>query len=194
MKFKEYLDEQKQVGTIYHFTTGKSFRKMLDNNFRDKYNLELFELFSKNDHLSCTRNFCLADDPLGDISVTFGYNVRINIDGTKLSNKYKIRPILGLTNNENPFDIKNKDAERVNRSNAENEEIITSKTKTFKIKDFITSITISGDDKLYNSVKESVEKLGYSIEYQRKFKPLKEDINYMENMKESNIIGVSDEI
>jgi len=175
--FKELI-EAKQVGVIYHFTTKSSFTKMIKNKFKN-LGLELFELFSLNGVVSCTRNFSLAEKPFGDISKACGHTVRINIDGDRLSNKYKIKPVLGYTDTHYPL-LMDKNLERVLRSEEENEEMILTKgtNKTVKLKDYIISITISGDKEYYESIKNEVQKLGYEILYQRKFKPLKEDISY----------------
>jgi hypothetical protein len=174
MEFKEYLEEWKQIGVVYHFTTEYHIEKMVDSELLSKYGLDKFEMISYNGVISLTRNPRLAENPLGDISKRNGFYVRINIDGSKLSNKYKIRPLRGLDTSVNPLcgdDILSK---RVPKEWEENEEIVipVSKNKTIKMKNYIKSITISGNKKIYEKIKDKVENI--PIFYERKFTTLKE--------------------
>lgn len=73
--FKQHLEEAKQVGIIYHFT---SFDKMIRI-------LEADMMKSEYGYISFTRNYKLA----------YGSNnVRITFDGDKMSNKFKIAPFV----------------------------------------------------------------------------------------------------
>lgn len=87
-KFEEFcLNEEKQVGIIYHYTNLWSLIDILKDDFlipkSDDSNFKYVSFTrDKNFHKSKTRN----SDGIG------GTSVRIVIDGTKLSNKYKIEP------------------------------------------------------------------------------------------------------
>lgn len=84
-KFDEYfLNESKQVGIIYHYTWLKKFYDILESNM----------LIAEKKHqigkpyISFTRDKNLHNrNPFG-----IGQDVRIKINGDKLSNHYKINP------------------------------------------------------------------------------------------------------
>ena len=195
MKFKDYLNEAKQVGNIYHFTTLDSLNKLLDDNFQSKYNLEILEFIARNDKFSCTRNACLAQDIFSkDISIKKGYIVRIAIDGNKISNKYKIKPQNGLDDNS---------SEKTNLNNTigkkyhEFEEQLISKSKTFKLKDYIKQIDIQNSgksDKNFNKIILQLEKNKINYDLVRLFTVLKESeipfINCAQNGYELKLINL----
>jgi len=86
IKLIDILNEAKQVGTLYHFTTLQSLLDILKTN-----TLKTSNKFEK-DKLPTVS---LTRDKLGDIGGVGGTGtktVRISIDGNKLSNKYKITP------------------------------------------------------------------------------------------------------
>jgi len=97
MTFREYAEliESKQVGIIYHFNTEVNFKKMIRNELN---------LVSFNGCISCTRNALLPMTPIGDISIKYGYTVRLNIDENKLFHKYKIKPVRDSIDNSNILD------------------------------------------------------------------------------------------
>ena len=71
------ISEGKQVGTLYHFTSYKKLGKIVESNF---------VLTAKfHEYVSFTRNKYMKSD-------TISQNVRITVDGDKLSNKYKFEP------------------------------------------------------------------------------------------------------
>ena len=149
--FREWLREKelfeaKQVGTIYHFTKPENIIYLIDKNRQAEYGLEIFEFFSMSGNFSTTRNASLTSDFTHPIlSAKKGYSVRISLDGDKISNKYKIKPIRGL--NDNDFDVFGKNKERVPLKWGEDEEVIIGNNKkkdesTFKLKDYILQIDI----------------------------------------------------
>jgi hypothetical protein len=81
---REYLNENKQVGLLYHFTNLSSLNKILDENKMNgsfMYEENGIELYG----VSTTRNKNLNYDSQKN-------NIRITLNGDKLSNNYKIKP------------------------------------------------------------------------------------------------------
>lgn len=177
---RDKLLESKNVGIIYHFTSVNQFEKIIKNNFN---------MISNNYVFSCTRNARLSENPNGDISKKKGYVVRINIDGNKLSDKYKIKPFLGYTLPINPLIKQSEFKEKVPRDWGENEEIVYSVKKnrdnteyifkSIKLKPYIKSITVSPVDiEDYNKLKNIEKQINIPIEYVKKFTPLKESFMF----------------
>lgn len=171
MLFSKFLKESKQVGIIYHFTRIDFFKKMVDEELLKQHGMETFEMISHNGVISFTRNPRLVEYVLGDISKREGYIIRLNVDGDKLSNKYKIRPIRGQKSNLSPF-IKN-DKGLVPREWEENEEMVIPKG-TLKLRPYIKSITVSGDMEVFDYVKTHTN---FPVNYERKFKQIKEGVD-----------------
>lgn len=146
--FKEFVSEAKQVGTLYHFTKVKSLQMMLDtSNFVvSSFNQEVFSL-TRNPELSHLAIF----HP--QINIQNGYIVRLNIDGDKLSERVKVRPLLGLIDNSGDvFNLKNK--YRVPKDWREWEEVIP---VGVNIRKYIKSVSILDDGS--EEVKHLVESL-----------------------------------
>lgn len=84
---REYLNESKQVGPLYHFTDFFSLKKILTSNtmIGSYGNQDI-----KGRYISTTRdkNFYKSDPNLGVENL----QVALIFDGNKLSNKYKIKP------------------------------------------------------------------------------------------------------
>ena len=82
--FKQFINEQKNVGLLYHFTNTNSLNKILEE---DKMNGSF--MYEENDvelyGVSTTRNKNLNYDKNKN-------NIRITLNGDKLSNNYKIKP------------------------------------------------------------------------------------------------------
>lgn len=81
IKFSDILREAKQVGPLYHFTSYGRMILIVKDNFVLKPKI----LTSESDYLSFTRNKQMISDSVPS-------NVRITVDGDKLSEKYKIEP------------------------------------------------------------------------------------------------------
>lgn len=131
--FREFLEmkEWKQVGIIYHFTKLANLEMML------KYN---FLMVSRNNHFSTTRKYNLPTHNKGDVTLSRGYNVRIQIDGNRLSEKYKIKPLRGATHPTN--DIFQNNVSRVPYWYEENEEVILNIEDGLELKNFILGVDI----------------------------------------------------
>lgn len=116
MRVKDLLkmNEDKQVGTLYHFTTLNRLHDIMKQDVP-------FRMYSLNGEIfSTTRNAIL---PMLNNDLK-NSTVRITIDGDKISEKYKVKPLLGLIDNEKDvFDHKH-NSYRVKRSSGENEEAI----------------------------------------------------------------------
>lgn len=168
--------EAKQVGNIYHFTKLENLIKMIDHDFNQQYGREIFELLSHNTHLSCTRDYCLASRPYSnDINVSKGYVVRITLDGDKMSEKYRIKPVKGLATNDS--DVFNTKLNHLRTSNKESEEIVTNKS-SYKIKPYIKRIDISyvasKDMKIAEEVIKQLNSEGVIASISRKFEKIAE--------------------
>ncbi len=171
IKFREWLREQevneaKQVGTIYHFTRPHNIVHLLNKSKQEEYGLEILEFISMNGNFSTTRNSSMTSDFTHPIlNAKNGYIIRLALDGDKLSNKYKIKPIRGL--DDNSFDVFG-NGKRVPLKWGENEEVVLgNKTKkdenTFKLKDFLLQIDIvhipSMSKEETMEIKDNIEKL-----------------------------------
>lgn len=160
--FQSIVTEGKQIGTVYHFTTNESIMMMTNEELLKQHGMEMFQFISHNNFISLTRNPRLAENLFGHISKKRGYYVRLDIDGDKLSNKYKIKPIRGVMTDDPPFNNDNK----VPLKWGENEELVIPKGKSLKMKPYIKSITFSGNDKMFDIVKK---RLDIPVYYERKF-------------------------
>lgn len=131
MKTLKQMKEAKQVGTIYHFTTIERLHDMIHQEHP-------FELKSHNEStISTTRN-----PQLPIHNKTFkDHGVRIALDGDKISEHHKVRPVAGLTDNApDVLNHKHNDGYRVKRSSGEHEEAILH--HPFNIKPYIKHIHI----------------------------------------------------
>jgi hypothetical protein len=88
---QEALDEAKQVGILYHFTSYSGLLKIAQDGMKLKdfvaANIDKVKLgdYNQDTYVSFTRNRDLTSD-------TVFRQCRITVDGTKLSNQYKITP------------------------------------------------------------------------------------------------------
>ena len=178
MKFKEYLDEQKQVGTIYHFTKKENLLKLIKKT-PSALKTDIFEFISYNGHISTSRNFNLSDD-ISNKGTSFSldiYNIRISLDGTKISNNFKVKPIAGFNSNDEDIHNQAKNSDRVLRTDGEAEEVIKSK-KSFKLLQYVKQVDIynysSKDKAFFEEIEHILSKLNIPCNLVRKFKPLKE--------------------
>lgn len=171
VKFRKWLREQevneaKQVGTIYHFTRPHNIEHLLNKSKQEEYSLDVLEFISMNGNFSTTRNSSMTSDFTHPVlNAKNGYIVRLALDGDKLSNKYRIKPIRGL--DDNSFDVFG-NGNRVPLKWGENEEVILgNKNKkdetTFKLKDYLLQIDIvyissmTKDETI--EIRDNVEKL-----------------------------------
>lgn len=154
--FKEYIEEAKQVGTIYHFTTLPSLYHMI-------HQVEPFKMESSNgETISATRH------PALHINKHFSdCRVRISLDGDKLSENHKIRPVAGFSYNQSGVTDVNSPHPRISRHSGEAEEAIL--TYPLNIRKYIKHIHIlpSKHDSLYPEVHEKLTKLNISHKYGR---------------------------
>lgn len=100
---RENLNEAKQVGDIYHFTSYENMISIIDSDFKLKSSRKDGDTES---YISFTRNRNMT-------SPTIYRDVRITVDGDALSNKYKIEPFADV---KAGFGRKSKDEseERIN--------------------------------------------------------------------------------
>lgn len=106
--------EGKQVGIVYHFTKFTNLQYMVKPP-------SPFTLFSRNGYASFTRNRYMN---LPMYSPNFReYDVRIALDGDKLSDRYQIEPIAGRPDDK-PLDPKDIKRPTTARSSGEAEECI----------------------------------------------------------------------
>lgn len=178
---QEFINEAKQIGTIYHFTTLNGLKSLLNKDELNKFGCDILTFYSHNSYLSTTRNYALSTDMYNNDFPLAKYNVRIAIDGSKLSNKYKIKPVAGYTLNDKDIFNQDKNFGRVKRSTVEYEEVVCplKGTKYFALKDYIIEIQILpsfSDIEDIDKLKSILKKLKVNIPINtgRKFKPLKE--------------------
>jgi len=82
IKLRDILFEAKQVGVIYHYTTIDNLFSIMKRNYLSSGK------FEDDNSISFTRDKLFANTPRTNI----GTDVRLVIDGNKLSSKYKIEP------------------------------------------------------------------------------------------------------
>jgi hypothetical protein len=123
--FKQFIYEGKQVGLLYHFTNNESLNKILDEN--KMIGSFMYEENGKDIYgVSTTRNKNLNYDFKKN-------NIRITLDGDKLSNNYKIKPKDYWYRQYNiPFNPQTVDEDE--------ETILTPKGYIYNIKNYIISI------------------------------------------------------
>jgi hypothetical protein len=91
MRFKTFLSERKQAGSLYHFTDIYNIETILkSNSLQSLNNLQNKKLGKV---ISTTRNKKgMSLRGKGDDKSFYG-STRIELDGDKLSDKYKIKPV-----------------------------------------------------------------------------------------------------
>ena len=85
---KEVIDEAKQVGKIYHFTSYKYMDQIVSSKFRLVTGWMKYGTHDKKEFISFTRNKNMP----GSTLTTVPNEVRITIDGNSMSDKYKFEP------------------------------------------------------------------------------------------------------
>ena len=86
LKSYTQINEAKQVGLLYHVTSMDGFHNIVNSNFIFKSQLNSGIKGKGEASISFSRK------PKGDFMPTLGRMVRFNVDGDKLSHKYKIVP------------------------------------------------------------------------------------------------------
>lgn len=178
-EFKQTLEEAKSVGIVYHFTKPEYLNMLIDKNFQMR-NLGVdteFTMWAEKG-LSLTRNKNLPMMPIAknDFSTKNGYTIRLVVDGTKLSNKYRILPVAGLEYNQNDpaevLDIRNR--HRTPRRYGESEEFVLPKNGVVNLKDCVVRVDILKDsstsEEWRDETKNKINALGIECNIVRFFK------------------------
>jgi hypothetical protein len=140
IKFIDILKEAKQVGDIYHFTSIDNLANMLKEyksvTLDDNYSSEAGE-----GYFSFTRNPNIPS--LSD----FQKQVRLKLDGNKMSNKYKFEPYADTSSSEDYYK---------QGKNFESEERISAKKNpTIDLTPYIESVVLISIDKIKKEYPES---------------------------------------
>lgn len=191
---KNILSEMaKQVGDVYHFTKQENLESILDSG----------KLMTRSGHVSTTRNYNLPYDfnqvnGNYDLSHKRGYNTRITLDGNKISEHHKIKPLNGVTAAvDDAHDITKYKNNRVSRHEHEAEEAIHG--KSIDVLKYIKHIHVvpQSEEHIHhynNILRPKLDKLKISHSIGRKFHPSKNeelDIYYSrEKLNESFNIEV----
>lgn len=184
------VEMAKQVGNVYHFTRQQNLESILDSG----------KLVSRSGHISVTRNYNLPHDFNQvkhnlDLSHTKGYNIRLTLDGNKISEHHKIKPLAGVTAElDDAHDTTKYRNSRVSRHEHEAEEAIH--TKSLHVLPHIKHISIlpnseEGIKHAHEVLKPKLEKLGIPHHIGRKFHPYKTeetDMGYVSTKLNENFI------
>ncbi len=93
MRYKQFLTEWKQVGTIYHFTTFDSTIQILKMGYLRNAPMRNYVSFTRN----CNMKYGAGTDQVWG-------SARLVFDGNKLSEKYSIEPFCDVHNEINRRD------------------------------------------------------------------------------------------
>jgi len=163
MKTLKQIREAKQVGTIYHYTTIEKLHDMIHQDHP-------FTMHSHNgETISASRNSNLPMQ--GGYNKSFSeHGVRIALDGDKISEHHKVKPVAGLTDNESDvMNHKHNDKYRVKRSSGEAEEAIFK--QPLNIHKYIKHIHIikhrNHDDYFEHHIKPKLTELGIKHTYSK---------------------------
>jgi hypothetical protein len=91
--FADYINEGKQVGIIYHFTSLTKFKSILNSDCLLGSQMNQYDKNDENFYISFTRNKNLFKQKHLGID---GNLVKITLDGDKLSNTFKFSPFNAL--------------------------------------------------------------------------------------------------
>jgi hypothetical protein len=139
ISFKEFCNEAKQIGVVYYFTTYETLVQILMQNA----NTFKFNVFSNNGKtISLTRNQNLPNYNGGHLSAFKTRRVRVALDGNKISNKYRVRPIAGLIDDEPDVEDLKHNEYRVNRNSGESEEAMFYNGESVDLSPYILQIDI----------------------------------------------------
>jgi hypothetical protein len=87
IKLIDILKEAKQVGDIYHFTYSKYLKNIKSKGLKFNPDNSDLEIYKNKYYISTTRE----KNP--DWIYSDEYNIRITLDGDRISNHYKVTPI-----------------------------------------------------------------------------------------------------
>lgn len=174
--FKDFIAEAKQVGTVYHFTTLEALYTIVTQS-------EPFLMGSKNgETFSMTRNPSLFINPHFREC-----GVRITLDGDKLSEKYKVRPVAGFSYDQRGVLDVHSPEPRILRSKGEAEEALIQ--LPINIRKFIKHIHIfpsPNDERLYSEIDKRLNDMGISHKYGRAMTnhTKNEELDFSEHIRE----------
>lgn len=171
--FKEYISEAKQVGTLYHFTSVDRLHQMIHQD--EPFNLESLN----RETISTTRNPQL---PVHNAQFR-PCNVRIALDGDKISEHHKIKPIAGVSDDSGDvFNHKHNEKHRVKRDSGEAEEAIVK--HPLNIKKYIKHIHIiknrDTDDTVEKHIVTKLKELNIPYSHTKSYSlgSIKEDLSH----------------
>jgi hypothetical protein len=134
------INEAKQVGNLYHFTSVENLLNILNDGFLEP---------NEQGQVSTTRNKKVDVYPfMGEVP---SYLSRITLDGDKISNKYKIRPY------NYDEDIIPQDREPAYLSKFEYEEQIITNSKNLSLYPYLVKIDLFIKNKKNEDVSEVID-------------------------------------
>tara|TARA_R110002050_G_scaffold37148_4_gene92366 strand:- start:6159 stop:10673 length:4515 start_codon:yes stop_codon:yes gene_type:complete len=161
--FTESINEAKQVGDLYHFTLSSTLKDILNSEYIKGSSNGISSTRDKNlDVVSKFYNFKLA----GGDSQWGGLNVRITLDGDKISNNIKVTPIKDISFAKTKKKKYRKKGDKW-FSMDEREELI--KTSKLPLTPYVKEILIDGGKGLgvFNKLKEisNIDKFKHLIRF-----------------------------
>ena len=172
--FKDFIAEAKQVGTIFHFTTLPVLYKIISEK-------EPFTMKSENgETFSASRNASL------DLNPHFKEcRAIIYIDGDKLSERYKIKPVAGFTGDQSGVLDIHSPHPRVTRNRGEAEEAVFQLPVNIRM--YVKHIHIKPtkwDTDFYEPVTKKLDELGITHGYGKYLTPpIKEEYDTKEELR-----------
>ena len=152
--FKDFIFEAKQVGIIFHFTTLPSLNDMIDQ--PDPF---LINASKNKETFSTSRNPNLDKNPH-----FIECRAVIILDGNKMSEQHKIRPVAGFASDQSGVLDIHSTYSRVKRSKGEAEEAVIK--HPINIKKYVKHIHIKPsrhDKELYSAVISKLD--GFKISH-----------------------------
>ena len=144
IKLLDILREAKQAGPLYHFTNIESLSDILQSGLKFVLNNSTLPQHTGTYYISATRDKSGAG-VIDYLSNMTEFNVRLQLDGDKISERYKVEPI----NIENVWMAGDKDWEKSTKFPELFEERIISKKSGYLSPVYITQIdTIVPEDEI----------------------------------------------
>ena len=145
---------------------------MFDEEIQSTYNISKDKIPSLKNHagrISFSRDHAMSTNPINSyFSSDKGYVVRFSVDGTKMSDRYKIRPVRGLVSNsatDDILDTKLPHAKRMPHRGEAEETLFTDKDYV-TLKKYIVSIdflAVNVTLKFKQELKHITESHGYKF-------------------------------